>query len=269
MNCGRATELLALHAGGDLQESEVEKVYAHMHHCADCRLFYERLVENQSLLKSLRPETVTPAALTEMRRGLFSQLEDVRIQLGWRVRLERFLLLGFGRPRFAVAGALLVAIISATLFAQLHQVAAKPGNTVVMLDGSGTLQLPEGYREWVLVNTSTEPAHPGISATEQARSVQKVFMNPDAYREYRSTGAFPEGTVMVLESDMTLVSVKDQRFAGGWAYFRFDDGNGRLVSKAGALPESAGCVACHRNHAAKDRVFTQFYPVLRSAAGVL
>lgn len=266
MNCGRATKLLALYAGGDLKEWEADKVHAHMRNCRACQLLCQRLVENQDLLQSLRAEAVTPADLNQMRRSLFSRLEEVRSQLGWRLRLERFFLLGLRRPRFAVAGAILVIIVSATLFAQLRHVAAKPDNALVLLDGAGAFQLPEGYREWILVDSSTERSHPGVFTPDPTKSLlQNVYMNPDAYQAYKRTGAFLEGTVMVLESSATLVSVKSARFPGGWAYFRLDAEN----SKAGKVPESAGCLACHRDAAATDHVFTQFYPVLRSAAGML
>jgi hypothetical protein len=65
-------------------------------------------------------------------------------------------------------------------------------------------------------------------------------------------------------------SVKDSsRFEGGWGFFDFTDSQGGLTERAQPTPDSAGCVACHRDRAATDHVFTQFYPVLRSAAGVL
>jgi hypothetical protein len=39
----------------------------------------------------------------------------------------------------------------------------------------------------------------------------------------------------------------------------------QIISETHALPESSGCRACHRQDAETDHVFTQFYPVLRSA----
>ena len=59
---------------------------------------------------------------------------------------------------------------------------------------------------------------------------------------------------MVLESNhksdaaITLeASVKDRRFNEGWGYFRFDGTPEGLAKKTRSLPESAGCLACHRN----------------------
>jgi Cytochrome P460/Putative zinc-finger len=259
VNCSRAKEFLALYAGGDLTEPEIEKVHAHIEHCGECRHFHERLASNQSLLRSFRPETVTPAALNEMREGLFSRLDEARAQLGWWIRLERFLLLELRRPRFAVAGAAIAVILSATLFAQLRQVAAHP-DTI-----AGAL---EGYQGWVLASSSTELVHPGEARLAEGKDIrQNVYMSPEAYREYRRSGVFPEGTILVLEENqvtnlVTLASVKDRRFDNGWGYFRVEG------SKTQALPEAAGCIACHRDRAATDHVFTQFYPTLKSS-GVL
>jgi hypothetical protein len=57
------------------------------------------------------------------------------------------------------------------------------------------------------------------------------------------------------------VAVKDhERFPDcGWAYFSFGEGR----TDAAAPVSSTRCVSCHREHAAHDNVFTQFYPVLR------
>ena len=63
-------------------------------------------------------------------------------------------------------------------------------------------------------------------------------------------------------------SVKDSsRFEGGWGYFNFTDNQGR--PKANTAPDEGGCRACHRQRAETDHVFTQFYPVLRSARAAI
>jgi hypothetical protein len=55
-------------------------------------------------------------------------------------------------------------------------------------------------------------------------------------------------------------AVKDSaRFPEGWAYYSFGDGT---RATATAFPRGA-CFECHRQHAARDNVFVQFYPVLR------
>jgi hypothetical protein len=248
MNCTSAREMLSLYAGGDLSAADTDKTSAHLQGCSACQRFYESLESNQALLKSLRQTTVSTATLDSMRRDLFPRLEEAR--LGWWMRLERFLLVEARRPRLAaIAGAAVVAIVSITLFAQLRSVTAA---NVAVFEDSQTLKLPEDYRTWVAVGTASQPPHSG-----------QVYMSPAAYREYRRSGTFQEGTVMMVESKasdgpVTLeASVKDRRFNNGWGYFRFESSGGELVKKAQALPASEGCVACHRDRASNDHVFTQ------------
>ncbi|MFB3921017.1 MAG: cytochrome P460 family protein [Terriglobia bacterium] len=144
---------------------------------------------------------------------------------------------------------------------------------------------PEGYREWVFLSsgfgmTYTDPA------SHEAPRFTNVYINPEAYREFISTGKFPDGTVMVLEIrrseskgsinqgghyQNTLVgieaSVKDsKRFAEKWAYFSFIGDKDEALPQAEAFPKEA-CWTCHNQHGASDNVFTQFYPALREARG--
>ena len=267
MNCGDAREVLALCAGGDPGDAEVSTVDRHLQSCAGCRQFYESLEINRTLLRSLRCETVTATSLSRMRVGLFSQLQDPSAVLGWRIRLERFLMAGLRKPRYAVAGMGIAALVSVMLFSQMRHVAAGPVVAAAVFEGpegENTLLRPD-YRNWMVVDSTTH---------DERHVPGKTYISPNAYREFARTGKFPEGTVMVLESPgpsvSFLASVKDSnRFEGGWGYFEFRDVEGRQTSGISALPKTAACVACHRDHAAMDHVFTQFYPVLRTAAGVL
>ena len=141
------------------------------------------------------------------------------------------------------------------------------------------LLLPEGYETWVFLGASL-----GLSYREEARAdglgtFHHIYMQPEAYGEYRATGRFPEGTMLVMEvhkpeqkvsinkhgyfegERVALeVAVKDRSaFEEGWAYFDFANGT-RKSSKP--FPRES-CFNCHREHGADDNVFTQFYPVLR------
>jgi len=214
-------------------------------------------------LRSLRRDAATPAALSQMRGSLFARLENPHAILGWRIRLERFLLAGVPKPRYALAGVAIVTIVSLTLFAQMRHVSAGPVVVAAMFEGESTLLRPD-YREWKVVDPT---------AHERQHVFQKAYIQPHAYQEFTQTGKFPEGTVLILDSGTpsgsVLASVKDRRFEGGWGYFEFTNKGGRQPSKSEPLPKTAGCFACHRDRAATDHVFTQFYPVLRTAAGVL
>lgn len=164
------------------------------------------------------------------------------------------------------------------------QFAPKPG---ALFEGKDTLLRPEGYREWVFVGSSLGLRYDS-NAEKPARQPElyhNVYINPSSYRQFSKTGEFPDGTVMILELASAEVkkepglqgsfqkefvaleaSVKDsKRFDKAWAYFSFDDGPGKLKTKARPLPKAA-CWSCHHEKAATDHVFTQFYPVLRAAA---
>jgi hypothetical protein len=239
MKCNRAKEILPLYAGGDLPVAEASKVSVHLQQCGGCRTVYEGLASQQRLLRSLRQTTVSPMALNSMRQQLLPRLSTQR--LGWWVQLERFFLVEARRPRLAFAGAALAAILSATFFAQLWQVTANPA--VAVFEDSDTLRLPSDYNEWIALGAASTAPHTG-----------NIYVSPAAYSEYQRHGKFPEGTMMVLESKtannsgITLeASVKDRRFNEGWGYFRFDTTAEGLAKKTRALPESAGCLACHRD----------------------
>ena len=102
-----------------------------------------------------------------------------------------------------LAGVALTAIVSVALLAQMRHVAADPIALVPVFQGADTLLRPD-YREWKVVDaTAHSEQHP----------FGRAYISPAAYREFAQTGTFPEGTVMILESSGTsvslLASVKD------------------------------------------------------------
>jgi len=184
--------------------------------------------------------------------------------------------------RVASGIALIVCIAAAVAAAQQSRA------TAPVFEGKTTLLRPLDYREWIFVGSSR-----GLSYTQNQNSsgdanamYHNVYIKPDSYREFAKTGKFPEGTMLALEmasagtkKEPSLqgtfeneflgleFAVKDSsRFEGGWAYFGFSNGMGSAYKdKAQPFPVSAGCVACHKQNAETDNVFTQFYPVLRAA----
>jgi Cytochrome P460 len=157
---------------------------------------------------------------------------------------------------------------------------------VAIFEGKDTLLRPEGYREWVFVGSSLGLRYDEKDEKQRSEELEykNVYINPSAYREYLKTGKFPQGTTLVLETATAetkkepglrgsfqkefvglLAAVKDrERFKEEWAYFRFTDNTGKLIDKAPPFAKTA-CYDCHRQKAADDNVFTQFYPVLRTA----
>jgi hypothetical protein len=276
MRCGYSKEILALFVEGDLPTLDAsERVSRHVAVCADCREYCRQLQHTQSLIKSRfksgPQQSINAAALASVRRTVMSRIDESQNIWGWGTRLERFLMLGLRRQRFALAGFAIAAVLSVSLVGQMQHSGSQLNRAAVFV-GKDTLVRPEAYREWVFVGSSSRDDY-----------FHNVYIDPSAYREYVSTGKFPEGTVMVLEAARSetkkepglqgsyakefvalQVSVKDSsRFDGGWGYFNFTDEQAKL--KAKAIPEENGCRSCHQDRAETDHVFTQFYPVLKSA----
>jgi hypothetical protein len=162
-----------------------------------------------------------------------------------------------------------------------------PADAPVMptYDARRALILPERYREWVFVGASLglsyDPAPP------DHEMFHETLMEPTAYRHFVETGEFRDGSMFVLllhgveravlpgrrgqfagDVHGVEMAVKDRtRTPEGWAYYGFG-GMGGTAART-AQPEAPGaCYGCHRQHAARDNVFLQFYPLLARAARV-
>ena len=157
----------------------------------------------------------------------------------------------------------------------------KPG-----FDEDGRLLRPDKrYRSWVYVGTPLTPNE--LNPPEAAfPEFHNVYIHPDDYEHYQTTGKFQDGTVILKE--LVTVGSKQavsgngyfmgeyvgleaaikskERFPdepGNWAYFSFGHAY-PLADSAEAFP-AAACNSCHLATAADDFVFTQYYPVLRDA----
>ncbi len=150
--------------------------------------------------------------------------------------------------------------------------------------GDKELVRPEGYREWVFIGATLGMSY-SEGASEAAPGPQEfhnLYITPAAYREYKKSGKFPEGTMLVMEKlsagsrvspnqrgnfeDKALgieVALKDSsQYDESWAYFNFIRRDGSAAPSVKAFNKES-CWACHNEHAATDNVFTQFYPILR------
>ena len=141
----------------------------------------------------------------------------------------------------------------------------------------GDLVPPMQYREWVYLTSGLDMSYNPKGASDMSM-FDNVFVNPEAYRAFTATGTWPDKTVMVLETRgagskssinkaghfqsgavMGLeIHIKDEsRFPGKWAFFDVAS-----EQKATLIPSGAPCYSCHRDHAAVDTTFVQFYPTL-------
>ena len=145
---------------------------------------------------------------------------------------------------------------------------------------SGELQYPVDYPEWVFLGTGIDMSYSADAAMRDHSMFNNVFVNPSAYKAFRQTGHWPDGTVMVLESRgagsaasinkrgktetdelMGLeVHVRDAaHLKGGWGFFSFENPD-NLAAPGKLIDKPASCYSCHEAHGAVDTTFTQFYP---------
>jgi hypothetical protein len=157
---------------------------------------------------------------------------------------------------------------------------------VVEFTPDGKLKQPVGYRQWIYVGASVTPndLNGGKALFPEFHA---IYIDPESFAEYRETGKFRDGTVLVKElssvgskettsgkgyflGDFTglAVSIKDsKRFKdepGNWAYFSFGH-KYPLEAEVSKSPTFA-CNKCHQDSAKQDWVFTQNYNVLPAAA---
>ena len=157
---------------------------------------------------------------------------------------------------------------------------------VVEFTPDGKLKQPVGYRQWIYVGASVTPndLNGGKALFPEFHA---IYIDPESFAEYKETGKFRDGTVLVKElssvgskettsgkgyflGDFTglAVSIKDsKRFKdepGNWAYFSFGH-KYPLEAEVSKSPTFA-CNKCHQDSAKQDWVFTQNYNVLPAAA---
>jgi hypothetical protein len=179
---------------------------------------------------------------------------------------------------------LLAAAVAIPVVFDTPRPALAAATTTPTYDKDGKMLPPTNYREWIYLTSGIGMSYdPQPAGMEDHSSFDNVFVNPEAYRSFLETGAWPDKTVMVLEAREARskgsinqhghfqaggitdleVHVKDEtRFPGKWAFFSFDS-----IDKNGTLfPQAANCYSCHEAHAAVDTTFVQFYPTLLPVA---
>ncbi len=153
----------------------------------------------------------------------------------------------------------------------------------------GALILPRNYHEWIYLGSPLTP-HALNGGNAPFPEYHNIYIQPEAYKAYRETGEWPEGTIMFKELQLTRpatnsdgssvevsgrgyfpgalngvdISVKDsKRFqdTNGWGFFNFGHHAPPYLQTAAALPKDA-CAGCHIANADK-MVFSKFYaPIL-------
>jgi hypothetical protein len=175
--------------------------------------------------------------------------------------------------RFIAAAAILCTLVIGNSMQTSGQDISKPQY------GGNNLLRPENYREWVYLSSGLGMNYnPDAGVPERFTN---VFVPQWAYRQFLSTGKWPDKTMFALEDRAAeskgsinktghfqtnlaglAVEVKDEsRFPEKWAYFGFSED----AKTAEAKPKQQ-CWQCHNDHAAVENTFVQFYPTLKPIA---
>ncbi len=176
-------------------------------------------------------------------------------------------------------------LLSGLLVGQATSVAAGEHDghkTYAHFNKDGELLTPKNYREWIFIGSPVTPKdmNDGNPAFPEFHN---VYIDPVSWAHWKQTGKFRDGTIIVKELVSVgtkeapsgkgyfqgeylgiAATVKDsKRFAdrpNNWAYFGYES----YESKSAAPQTDESCNTCHKENAAEDNVFTQYYPVLRA-----
>jgi cytochrome P460 len=145
-------------------------------------------------------------------------------------------------------------------------------------NGNGEMIFPEHYREWVWLTSGLGMSYTSTSENPNP-DFDNVFVSPQAYRSFVTTGSWPNGSVLILEvrgshgrgsinqagryqGDLQEVEAHVKKADGTWAFYGFGGG----AKPARVIPRQANCYSCHEQHAVVDTTFVQFYPTLLKVA---
>lgn len=171
---------------------------------------------------------------------------------------------------------------------EAQEKAAPPADQLPRFNPDSELYRPEGWEAWVLAGTSmglgySEPTST-LAPGDPPGAFLNVYIQPWAYERFMETGSFPEGTMFVLagsdperkanpalrgfyQGPISLMEVHLKReglHESGWGFYGF----GNETETAAMIPGNAPCYACHRDEAAYDNAFVQFYPAIRERLGI-
>lgn len=156
---------------------------------------------------------------------------------------------------------------------------------------TGELVLPTNFHEWVFLGSPLTP-HALNGGNAPFPEYHNVYVQPEAFRAYRQTSEWPEGTILLKELQLTRpatnadgssvevsgrgyfpaavngidISVKDSaRFkaSNGWGFFNFGH-HAPPYAKTASEQGIETCAGCHIANA-DDMVFSKFYkPILEA-----
>ncbi len=197
------------------------------------------------------------------------------------------------RPQVAIPTVCLLLAVVAVVSAQRPgRNAAYPQIDIApVFNTKSELVQPKDFREWVFIGAPFTP-HGLNNGKANFPEFHNVYVQPAAFKAYRATGKWPEGTMMLKELQLVDgpaenpdgsrleasgrgyfpgkvngldVAVKDSKRFGktkNWGYFNFNHTAPPYLAAASERPV-AECAGCHIANAHEDMVYVKFYkPIL-------
>lgn len=198
-----------------------------------------------------------------------------------------------GAAVLLVAAGTVPLLITGTGTSAAQQTSAKAGVSrrppvAAKYDTQNRLIRPQDHHEWIFVGAPVTPndMNDGKAAFPEFHN---VYIDPASFANYKQTGKFAEGTVILKElvavggkqmdsgngyfqgefNGLEAMVKDSKRFPeepGGWVFFRF--GEAPHYKPVGDRMQTESCNGCHSG-ANEDFVFTDTYPVLRAAKAKL
>ena len=178
--------------------------------------------------------------------------------------------------------------VAVILLMTLDGAAAPPPETEFAYTADGQVKFPADYRQWVYLSSGLGMTYGPIGASGRTGPpmFDNVFVNPKSYREFLTTGHWPDKTMFVLEvrtseshasinrdghfqTDVMGIEaeVKDRSAkTGEWTFYGFGDVKNAAAAAAKPIARDASCYSCHGKNTAVENTFVQFYPVLYEVA---
>ena len=155
----------------------------------------------------------------------------------------------------------------------------------------GELILPKDFHQWIFLGSPITP-HGLNGGRAGFPEYHNVYIHPEVFKAYRTTGRWPEGTIMLKELQLSRpgtnadgssvessgrgyfpgarngidISVRDsKRFkdTNGWGFFNFGH-HAPPYAKTAAAQSKEACAGCHIANAT-NMVFSKFYvPILEA-----
>lgn len=150
---------------------------------------------------------------------------------------------------------------------------------VANFSDGGNLVVPDDLDEWVFIGSSLGMGYSQENFDSDSPGMFQIArMEPAAYKAFKETGKFVDGTMISLhfygsQNEISInragfvmddlhfaeIHYKDsERFPDGFNFYNVN--NGDEVAQEIPLPNE--CVECHKRDGAYDGVFVQFYPTI-------